>query len=58
MLQTLKHYFYAAKDGDWYIGLHEPPDDGEHKFVTYYSEWYDGYHRALWIGRLSIELHY
>lgn len=55
--QNLKHYFYAIKDGTWSCGYHkDTPED--HKWISYYSEWYDGQHRALWVWRFTISNYY
>jgi hypothetical protein len=54
---NLKHYFYAVKDGKWYVGYYKKLPEG-HKWVSYYSDYYDGRHRALWVWRFTVSLSY
>lgn len=52
----MKDLFQAAIYGEWHVGFHEIPSTKDHKFISYYSTYYDGDIRALWIGKLCIEL--
>jgi hypothetical protein len=54
----MKHLWYALRYGQWYIGYCSKKELPNKPYFGYFSDYYDGYHKAFHLWRFYIAVYY